>query len=609
MQLHKIRQYNISALALISFYRILYEIMLLKRRLSYKHRRYPIINVFNKVDAKVRYANYYKRVRKEKDIIDNANKIVNGYIYLFGQWFPFDYSKDWLKDPISNCFWNRDIYSYKAPFVEENHADVKYVLEANKLNPLVSVAHAYFLSGDEKYVIFLKKALDDWISCVPLECSVANRIVMDIAYRAINLIHISLLCFDSDFFCREVFPTILGLLQHHEGFMWSRLGNRWFKSDNDNNHNVGELVGIYVTQLWLMTFFDTDYSHRQVRETKYLISVLDKIIAPSGAYMEQSGNYTKVVAEFIDLFELFLSANNENVSSDYYKKNYRSRLVNYLIHITYNDLIDNFGDNDGAVVLLPFEKNTYSIEHLYNRDFTPSNSDYSDASQWVYNSNDGKRVHIFARAGVHAYYVEGAYIHAHNDNLSIILSMYGSRLFIDKGCYLYNSGVEVRNEYTSLSSHNSVYFEGIDSSQIMSVGFKNYPYCKLISNKMECDTAIFKGVLKYRGIIYERTILYEEGKVSIIDQVTERPSDKDLCFLSFLLSPEISIQSSTNNTLILNDINNNKFEIVFEGVECIEIYEEEYYPSYAIIKKTNRIKARINLLSNITTTTTIRIIQ
>lgn len=606
MQLHKIKQYSLIELLRIAFYRFFYEVLLTIRKTGYKFRSYSIVPFFNKIDVKNQYCAYFYRVRTDKSVLDVANKILHGQIYLFEQWFDFDYSKDWLRDPISKNYWKRDVYSYRASFFEENRADVKYILEANKLNPIVKVAQAYYISKDEKFVHFIKDSINSWKVCVPVEGSVVNRIVMDIAYRAINLIHISLLCYDSKLFRSDVFPSILGILQHHEDYMWARLGCRWFKSNNDNNHSVGEIVGLYITQIWLHDFLGKDYSYKQDKEIHYLVYVLDKIISPSGAYIEQSGNYTKVVAEFIDLLELFLCSSDDSVSY-YFKKNYKNRLLNYLSRITYNDIIDNFGDNDGAVVLLPFEKNTYSIEHLGVNNLNSDNVDYSDSSQWVYNSSDGRNVHIFIRAGKHAYYVEGAFIHAHNDNLSVILGMYGSRLFIDKGCFLYNSGIDVRKDYTCISSHNVVCFEGIDSSQIMTTGFKNYPVCELCTNQVGANSATFKGNLKYNGIFQERSVTYEEGVVRVVDSIIERPNDSNSCIISYLLGPTIVVQSIYDNKLTLKDTdNNNLFGVEIEGVENVETNEERYYPSYGVSCMTHRIIAKKILTSNTNIVTTIR---
>lgn len=594
MQIHKIHQYSIPSLLKILLYRILYDCLLSFRIISFKHRKYKTIDCFNTVAVKKKYSEYFKRVHIDDNIIDKSDRILKGNIYLFEMWYGFDFSKDWLRDPISRNFWNKQVYCYNAPFVEDNHADVKYTLEANKLNSLVTVAQAYYITKNEKYIHFIKNSLTSWIKCVPVESSVVNRIVMDLAYRAINLIHISLLCFDNTYFYQQVYPVILGILRHHEKFMWDRLGCRWFKSNNENNHTIGELVGLYVNQLWLNSFIGKDYTKKQNKELKYLIATLDKTIAPSGAYIEQSGNYTKVVAEFIDLLDLFLTINNDKFCHVFYEKNYKGRLLEYLSRITYNDTIDNFGDNDGAAVLIPFEKNIYSIDHLCNSTSTLKNSDYSDASQWVYNSSDGKKIHIFIRVGKHAYYVEGSYIHAHNDNLSIILGMYGSRIFIDKGCYLYNSGVDVRNEYTSLFSHNSIYFEGIDSSQIMTTGFKNYPSCNLISSMMDSNIALFTGLLKYRGVLHERSVKYLDGVIQIEDKILKWPNDRSECIMSFLLSPNIDVRLLTNDSLLLMDIlNNNHFEISFKGIDSLDIGKENYYPSYGVVDTTQKIKAKI----------------
>ena len=125
-------------------------------------------------------------------------------------------------DPNTGALWPCTKYATDCSFKESGCSDVKFVLEANKLNSLVVLATAYYLTKDELYVEKIELILKGWIKCVPIERSVANRIVMDIAYRCINLINVSVLCLESKVFQERVMPMILGILLHHEEYMWSR---------------------------------------------------------------------------------------------------------------------------------------------------------------------------------------------------------------------------------------------------------------------------------------------------------------------------------------------------------------------------------------------------
>lgn len=609
MQIHKILQYSPYELTRIATYRIIYRSLLFIR----EHNRitsYDCINGYIRYLPQELFKLYSEYVVVTDKVIEDANKIVNGFIFLFEKWNDFNYETDWLKDPKTGLFWDDKIYAINAPFVHSEYADVKYVLETNKLNSLVKVAQAYYISKDNKYIEFISFALRGWKKCVPPECSVVNRIVMDIAYRAINLIHISILCWNSELFHREVEPSIIGILLHHEDFMWSRLGPRWFKSNNDNNHTIGELIGIYVTQLFLNSVIGKDFSKKLDKESKFLLLVLKKIVAKSGAYIEQSGNYTKVVAEFLMLFEMFIKSYNINTNPIlcYSYRNYLGSIVNYMLSISYDGIIDNFGDNDGAMVLIPFENNTYSFEHLLKFAGVINNDlDFLDASQCVYNSSNNDRIHIFIRVGKFAYYVEGAYIHAHNDILSILLCAKGSRIFIDKGCYYYNSGLDTRREYVCLDSHNNVSIDGLDLSDLLPTGNKSYPISGIKSLSKTDELFNFIGFLKYKNIIQYRNISYLNSSILIYDKINVTDNIVHVAKVSYLLGPDI-IAEKKDNLLFLCDIKNgNKF--IFGIDECmdIEVKEESYYPTYGKRERTFRLIAKIKFQKSLCLTTRIHI--
>ena len=613
MQIHKILQYNILDLIHMLVYRTLYKILLTYRKLSnkYMYRDYQKCTNYNSHLPTSLIFIYQKYVVNQKDVVERANKILEGNIFLFENWLKYDYNQDWLKDPKSGKKWNPYIYANDAPFVTNGYADVKYVLEPNKLNPLVTVAQAYYITKDNKYVSFIAKSLKGWMSCVPVERSVANRIVMDIAYRAINLIHISILCWNSDYFHKEVMPFIVGILLHHENYMWSRLGSRWFKSNNDNNHNVGEIVGLYVTQVWLTHLLGYTYKNKQKKELNYLFSVLDKIIAPSGAYIEQSGNYTKVVAEFLVLFDIFNKAwdiSNENLFL-FDKRKYLVRITNYMKCISYNNILDNFGDNDGALVLIPFEKNTYNFDHISKYvDEKLVDMDFHDASQCVYNSKDENRVHVFTRVGRFAFYVEGAYIHAHNDMLSLLLSLKGSRLFIDKGCYYYNSGLSVRKEYVCLGAHNNVVVDELDLSELMTTGNRNYPSSNLIKFDKSPNSLHFIGLLEYKNVKQIRTIDYLNDEIVVSDEITTSGNKSHNISVSYLLCPSLDAKIDSDVVVLTDSQNGNSFRVSFENLESLAIVDELCYPTYGYAEKTKRIVAKATMDQYVKMTTRIQII-
>lgn len=534
-------------------------------------------------------SNFFNFVNVDSHIVAEAEQIMKGSITIFGTSFLFDYRTDWLKDPVSGNFWPNVFWS-KARFVKEDCADVKYVLEINKLNHLVTLAHAFYISHDEKYVANIKEQLNAWVKCVPAEMSVAYKIAMDLGFRTINLVMISLLCEDSEIYRSEVHPQVLGILDQHRHQLWRFLSSRWFKSGNDNNHNVGEIVGLYVAQLWLKQFGIKTPECIISKEMNYLKRNLDKLIAPSGAYLEMSSNYARVVHDFVLIFELFRHSLDYNRNfREFDKKSYFERLSNYLISISYDGKLPNFGDNDFAQVVLPFNRDDDAVGHIrihFRKE--PELKDYFDASQWVYRSQDSNQVFLFTRVGKFAHFVEGAFVHAHNDILAVIISVKGKQLFIDKGCLFYNSGIDVRKEFSSICSHNTIVVDETEMNNYLPIGYSSYPYSKIIDSKREIDYALFEGDIYYKSIQHKRIIQYSNDIIEIKDFLNAT-SEMHSFKILYILSDEMNPVMKDGHVLVFYGNDNLICDIELQGVKNVELEETSFAPHYALRKSTKCI--------------------
>jgi hypothetical protein len=563
---------------------------------------------------------YYDLCNTDKSVIEKAELILSGNIEVFGKTFNFDYKKDWLKDPVSENFWNKNKFFSKAPYIQNGCSDVKYVLEINKMNHLVCLAHAYFCTKKEKYIDGIEKQIAGWLECVPYEKSVANRIMMDLGFRAVNLIQISLLCADSMKFTKKIHPKIISILSAHEFTIRKFSTPRWFKTGNGDNHVTGEMVGLLVTQLWLHHFVKKNYTKYYKQEIKYLINILNETIAPSGAYLEQSANYARVVSEFLIILDLFIKnfqpSNNHIIR--YCSFHYLERLLYYLKNLSYNAKLPNFGDNDNARVLLPMIRSSDCIDYVtsyidkmdYRFDIL-KRSDYLDGSQWIYHSKDNNKAYLFTRIGKLSYMKEGAGTHAHNDLLSVIMFVRGSYVFIDKGCSFYNMGNNIRKADISTSSHNTVTIDGIEMAEPLYPGYKDYPLSNCTKNDMQNDSCFFAGYLQYKEIVHKREIHYENSSFIINDIVTMNNNSK-YATIKFLLGEQLTVIEKKRKACLLNDNNNkNEFEIIVSGIHELNVKEVKYYPRYGEESKTLCLYAlaEINNIKKIRIKTTIKILK
>lgn len=588
--MRRLKYYSFSELTVIAAYKAAYKIRLVMSELWQYF--FPVKwsrIITDKNIERERFEEFYKHCSKDIDaIIIEADKILSGEVEIFGSTFHFDPSKDWLNDPVSGRSWDNKTFFVKAATKQKGLADVKYVLEINKFNHLVRVALAYYNTHDKKYIEYLNSSIVGWRTMVIPYRSVANRIIMDKGFRIINLIQIILLCNESLKFREETLPLINGIIKDEVRAIMSFHTAKWFKTGNGLNHVTGEMIGVMIGQWWLEYCRIPKYTSAYRTEMKYLLEVLDRTIAPSGAYLEQSDNYARVVAEFLVAFEIFRKAIAPAgfPIQSYESRHYTERLLNYLDAITYKAQLPNIGDNDDSRILVAFREKGDSVNYVLNfldAATFPCDKDFADGSSVLYRSQDEKEVYVFMRAGRHSYVRESAGSHAHNDLLSVILGVGGNMLFVDKGCRFYNAGEDIRREDRKYSSHNTSSLDNLEIDRIIPGGYYlDYPKSEVLCYERDESCCHLAGTLEYYGVKQTRYVKYD-GKSILIEDTIHCPVNHVYeGSIHYLLHKDLSAIADEENSAIICNCNGNQIaNISIKGIDNIIISKESYSPSFA----------------------------
>ena len=594
--LKKLKHYTLWEILRQIPYKIGYRLALRKEKSRVTNMDWKEVFPFKTLNFED-FSEFYRRCNDDEDeVIAVAQNILNGEIEIFHKKYHFDHKNDWLLDPVSRNEWDRNIFFVSAPNNQAGCKDVKYVLEVNKMNHLVNVAQAFYVTGEEKYIDYIEESILAWKEIVKPGRSIASRIIMDLGFRVINLFYIILLCSPkSEDFNKKVLPHILGIISEHVRRIEKFSSPRWFKSGNGVNHNTGEMIGLIIGQKILESYGIKSYTKSYPSEYRYLIEVLDRTIAPSGAYLEQSANYARVVSEFLVCFDMFMGVfGHPTCAKRYLEGNYTSRLLTFLYDLNYHDFLPNYGDNDDARVLIPFCKKNNEVEYVLEGVNPPSKyRSYIDGSQWIWHSYDSNDVFITTRVGRFTYLREGAGVHAHNDILAVCVGIKGYPLFVDKGCRYYNSGLDIMREDRSVESHNTVSFKGVEMNHMYSSIYYEYPKSRCYK-EVSNDGTIFKGVVEYYGRQHIREINYAEGTLLIVDNIKSLNTDK--ASIRYMLHHDVNPQVINDNTVDLY-VGSQKYKIatiIFEGVQDVKIVPTNYSTSYSVEIPTKSIVASIN---------------
>ena len=528
------------------------------------------------------------QLRTDHDI---ANILLNKKVKLFGHVYDLNY---YLQDPITLKMWPSDVFFDKSKTKLCGYGDVKYILELNKLNHLVEAAKLYYTIKDEKFISYIDIELTKWQIEVRYERSVANKIIMDIAFRSINLIFVSVLCRENKYFQEKIYPIIHNLLKLYERQIRKFSTPKWYKTDNGANHVIGEMVGIIILQKWIAHIELTKVREDCIKqEYEWLYATLDKLITNSGVYLENSANYSRLVAEFLvalDIFEAYFNGTNKLL-----RNKYLIPLLNYVASLSYNGTLPNFGDNDGATVLLPFKKDFTDISPLleYRKILEaplPDIKQFQNDGHFLWKSVSYPEISMFIRFGKWSIFRPGANSHLHCDLLSIILFARGNPIFVDKGCYLYNQSQSIRKICQSTASHNTISFKGIEQADYYD-GWFNFP--ESACQQTVSPDNIISCYVKYKDVIHNRNIFYKSKEMIIKDEINSitRPAT-----LNYILHESITPLKINDTHIVLTLKTGDKINVFFSGV-CMNIVRTEYYPQYANICQTYALTG--NIVENI----------
>lgn len=583
----KIKQTGFSRSAWIGIYKILYRTVLWKEKL-----RLAFTSGSFRTDTGLPsgclpgrdttdYTNFIGYCRFDRETIRQADAIGYGRIELFGQ--TCSVGNNWLSDPVTGQKIDPDVFFADASTLIHPDTDVKFLMELNKLYHPVVLACAYYDTKEEKYLHQIEACLRSWTETVRYERSIVNKIIMDLAYRNLNLIYIYVLGKENAYFRAKIYPYILRIVYLQTKTIRKFATPKWFKTGNESNHTIGEMAGLIVSELWLSKQIkgyrpDTD------RAIGYLNRTLDKLLTSNGVYLEQSFNYTKIVLDFLFVLDVFIR--DFGIRPRGYTSLYLTRIQSYFSLLTGDDFSPNFGDNDSSRVVLPFY---YSNRYLNACTGKESGSSLFDpeSGQIVWNSAGPEKIRLFTRCGAFSVYKLGAAVHCHSDLLALLLSVKGEKIFVDRGTSYYNRSIGFRNRDRSSAVHNCLSVAGIEQAEPHGKwSYKSYPAARIDRIDLSDEKFHFAGQVRYQGYTIRREIDYPGGnELEIRDTIDPLPSGHII--LNYLLNPALSVEATGDRSLRIGLASGACLSVTFSIP--VKLEETELFETYSKSVKTRRI--------------------
>jgi len=418
--------------------------------------------------------------------LENASRILEGAISVFDVDHKFEFPLQWNADWRANETWENKYfkgYSFYKPN-KENEYDVKFPWELSRLSFLITIARAYLINNEAKYLEFINTTLQHWKTENPIAHSV-NWYPMEVAVRTVNLIQLRellLLTTKAD----KTINLLNEVLLLQGVFLWRNVEY----TDIRGNHYTANL-----TALLLLGKVYKDYYKEAKKWYSYSIDKTEKEFhlqfLKDGVNFEKSIPYHRLVVELF--FISFLVIKRSGLYLKPETITVFKNANNFIKAISKPNLLTPIiGDNDSASIFqndeLPLNNHSNILQLssllLEDNNVNITNTLYHSSREFFgieriedSTKKTGFKSSFFETGGFISaktrtdYFItdygevgmKGRGGHGHNDLFSFELMLDNQDIIVDPGCYTYTGNLELKSKMKSSLYHNGL---AVDNQEI-----------------------------------------------------------------------------------------------------------------------------------------------
>jgi hypothetical protein len=477
----------------------------------------------------------YKSSWKER-LVSDADKILAGYFRYFAwDWKELGNEPNWLLNPYAGKSCSSDFKHWtRVSEFDAEVGDIKCVWEVSRFEWVLTLARAYAVTKDRKYLDKLNALLKSWVKSNPANMGPNWRCGQEASLRCFNLLLAHLILDE-------------GLSSSLESFLYAHLerinSNFRYALIQDNNHGTSEAVGLYVIGMFLEHYSKDAEIKLRAGELKkkgecYIEKLASRLIMRDGSFSQHSVNYHRVMLDTFSIAETFQREFNEPEFSELTLGKIRLA-INWLNQLVLSDdgRVPNLGANDGAMINFlhgcdyrDFRPSIQLASALFKEYVPFDEGEHDEILFWLNLKSNFKEV-----KKVDSNFIEGGYLVRHVGDVSFLfrLPVYkfrpsqadamhldlwvkGENVLTDGGSYSYNDQSGIADLLKSVKGHNVIVFDNADPMPKIS-RFLYGLWLKGVS-KVE-DKSVLAQYSDYRGNFHRREIRLEEDRIIVADQI------------------------------------------------------------------------------------------
>lgn len=428
----------------------------------------------------------------ESRVLDQAEQILENRYPILG-YGPLDFGDDvdWQLDAVSG------IRAPLEPWPALDHQDFRTVgdskvsWELNRHQFLVTLAKAWLLTGDERFVRKLEDIYQDWHRKNPYPRGINWGSSLEVAFRSLSWLWVRELLAE----CPSAVQLRLdiGRSLGFNGWYIHRYLSTYFAP---NTHLLGEGVALFFIGALCPWLPDAS----KWRETGWQIVVdhsLDKVL-PDGAYYEQSTYYHVYALDFFLHARILAERNGMPVPAAY--DEVVKGMLKHLAYLCQVGSPPRFGDDDGGRV---FDPGRNRAEHLsdpltvgaamyQDHALKPPALAVTEEMLWLLGEPglqaflacpewNGRESAAFPHTGLYVSHAGddsqsqvvmdagplggGSGGHGHADALSLTMNLAGNPILVDPGAYKYFGPDSARNQFRTTQAHNTVTVDRLSQAE------------------------------------------------------------------------------------------------------------------------------------------------
>ncbi|MFQ5559896.1 MAG: alginate lyase family protein [Nitrospinota bacterium] len=520
--------------------------------------------------------------------IKEADRILDGKLFLLGMDLQLAKEVDWHEDPVKKCAWPKVFYEAVDSSQPEG-CDVKYIWEVNRHQFFIPLAKAFYITGDEKYAKRIFELLESWIDQNPYNTGVNWKSSLEQAVRAISWIWAVCFCKESKHLTPALFQKIANSLFEHGQY----INNHLSTYSSPFNHLIGELSALHLIGVFLDGVKGCEKWEERGWDT--LVQEVGRQFHEDGMTVEQASFYHHFTLGFYLHAVMLRKKNNKDVPPHLLGR--LEKALEFSMHLTRpNGELPRIGDIDNARSLYFRQEHSWDFRGflglgaaLFNRpDFKAVGGDrMPEELFWLCDIDDVTKFERmeggYPKEISRPFYQSGYFFsrdswekessslffdcgemaaglfpddtssaaHGHSDALSFELCFQGAPFIVEGGFYTYFGELNWHKHFRYEEAHNTVRVGR--SRQAIYQG--RLTWNRVIHPSFHKWVSVEKfdymsGSIEYKTAIHRREILSVREEFWLINDVVESSSAEEDVHSFFHFHPEVEVVGPSKNQLV-----------------------------------------------------------